>query len=61
MFATSLALVVLAAIALLTNMQHYPGSSVREIIGVNLFFATPYLVSGLLFRYAGMEEHSAAS
>lgn len=56
MFATALALVVLAAIALLLNMQNYPGSSVMEIIAVNTFFATPYIVSGLLFRYVTQQQ-----
>lgn len=51
MFATALALIVVAMVALLTNMHNDPGSSVTEIIGVNVFFATPYIVSGLLFRY----------
>lgn len=51
MFATALALLVLAAIALLAGMHKYPQSSIIEIVGVNFFFATPYIVSGLLFRY----------
>lgn len=58
MFATALALVVLTAIALLANMQSYPGSSVMEIIGVNLFFVTPFIVSGLLFRYVALRQQS---
>ncbi len=56
MFATALALLILAAIALLANMQDYPGSSMMEIIGVNAFFATLFGVSGLLFRYVAMES-----
>ena len=51
MFATAIALVLLTAIALLAGMQNYPQSSVVEIVGVNVFFATPYILSGLLFRY----------
>ena len=51
MFATALALVLVAVIALLAGMQNYPQSSVMEIIGVNLFFVAPYILSGLLFRY----------
>lgn len=58
-YAAALALVLVAVIALLANMHQYPGSSVIEIIGVNLFFATPYAVSGLLFRYAAQEQSSA--
>jgi len=51
MFATAFALLLVAIIALLAGMHQYPQSSVLEIIGVNLFFATPYILSGLLFRY----------
>lgn len=57
MYATAVALALVAVIALLANMHQYPGSSVIEIIGVNGFFATPFVVSGLLFRYAGKNGH----
>ncbi len=57
MFTTAFSLVLLAIIALLANMHHYPGSSMTEIIGVNLFFATPYIVAGLLLRYITMQSH----
>ncbi len=50
MFTAAGSLVLLASIALLSKMQEYPGSSVQEIIGVNAFFATLYLLTGLLFR-----------
>jgi hypothetical protein len=49
-------LAVLASIALLTGMEAYPGSSVREILGVNGFFALLFTVSGLLFRWARLKE-----
>lgn len=52
MYATAVALVVLAGIAVSTGMQHYPGSSVTEIAGVSGFFAGLFLVAGSLFRYA---------
>jgi hypothetical protein len=51
MFMTALALVLLTAIALIAGLHNYPQSSVIEILGVNLFFITPYVISGLLFRY----------
>ena len=57
MFATALALALVAAIALLAGMHNYPQSSVIEIIGVNLFFITPYVLSGLLFRYLVQKSH----
>jgi hypothetical protein len=55
MFATVAALIAHTVMALSLNMQNYPGSSVWEIIGVNLFFMIPFAVSGLLFRYFGVE------
>lgn len=60
MFTTALSFILITIIALLTNMQEYPGSSVIEIIGINLFFATPYLLAGLLFRFVAMQEEEAA-
>ena len=51
MFASALAVILITVIALLTNMQHYPGSSVVEVIGVGLFFTALYAISGLLFRF----------
>lgn len=51
MLATAGSMIVIAGIALLTGMQHYPGSSVGEIIGVNAFFAFLFSVAALLFRY----------
>jgi hypothetical protein len=60
MFAASLSFLALAGIALAAGMHQYSGSSVIEILGVNVFFATPYAVAGLLFRYVALEEASAA-
>lgn len=51
MFITASAVLLTGVIALLTNMQNYPGSSVKEIVAVSVFFAIPYLASGLLFRF----------
>ncbi|MBX2946858.1 MAG: hypothetical protein KF725_13570 [Cyclobacteriaceae bacterium] len=56
MLAASLAVILVAVIALLTGMQHYPGSSVGEIIGVNAFFVMLFAVSGLVFRKAALEQ-----
>lgn len=56
MFTAAGSLVLLASIALLTEMQEYPGSSVQEIIGVNAFFATLYLITALLFRNAMLND-----
>jgi len=52
MYATAGALAVVAIIALLANMQQYPGSSAIEIIGVSGFFIALFVVSGLLFGFA---------
>jgi hypothetical protein len=56
MFAMASTFVLIAIIALAANMQAYPGSSVKEIIGVNGFFATLYVVAGMLFRFVAIEE-----
>lgn len=56
MFAMAFTFVLIAAIALLANMQEYPGSSVLEIIGVNAFFGTLFTVAGMLFRFVSIEE-----
>lgn len=56
MYAVVLALMLVAVIALLANMQQYPGSSVKEIVGVNAFFAILFAISGLLFRYVAQEQ-----
>lgn len=56
MFAMVGALVILTLIALITGMQHYPASSVGEILRVNGFFAILFLASGLLFRLAAKKD-----
>ena len=56
MFATASSLVVVTIIALLMNMQEYPGSSVMEIILVNLFFAGLFGIAGLLFRSIALKD-----
>jgi hypothetical protein len=61
MYAMAFALVLVAVIALMANMQNYPGSSVTEIVGVNGFFATLFAVAGLLFRYVAIEQQTQRS
>jgi hypothetical protein len=56
MYATALALMLLAVIALSANMNEYPGSSVTEIIGVNGFFAMLFVISGILFRHVAQNN-----
>lgn len=56
LFSTALSLVVLGIVALLMNMQEYPGSSVMEIILVNLFFAGLFAIAGLLFRSVALRN-----
>lgn len=58
MFVTSFSVVLVGIIQLLTGMQHYPGASVVEIIGVNSFFVLLFAVSGLLFRYVALKQTS---
>lgn len=61
MYATALALVAHTVIALVAGMQYYPGSSVWEIVGVNLFFMAPFAVAGLLFRFVALQQASDKS
>lgn len=56
MFAMASTFVLIAIIALAANMQNYPGSSVKEIIGVNGFFSLLYGVAGILFRLVSNNE-----
>ncbi len=56
MFCAALSIVLIAVIALLANMQSYPGSSIAAIISVNAFFAFLYCISGLLFRYMALQQ-----
>jgi hypothetical protein len=56
LFATALAQALVAVIALMAGMAQAPGSSVAEILGINAFFVTMFLGSGLLFRNAALEQ-----
>lgn len=59
LFAMAGALVLLTVIALIAGMQHYPGSSVGQIIRVNAFFMELFLVSGFLLRFASNKQPAA--
>jgi heme/copper-type cytochrome/quinol oxidase subunit 4 len=55
MYITVLALIVHTVIAFIAGMQNYPGSSAKEILAVNGFFAVLFTISALLFSYASRE------
>jgi hypothetical protein len=57
-YAAAISLAVIAVIALVAKMHEYPGSSVIEILGVNGFFATLFLVSGLLFQFSRVSSQN---
>ena len=48
-------------IALIFGINHYPESSVLEILAVNGFFMMGWVVSGLLFRWAAEPEYELES
>ncbi|HET6528158.1 MAG TPA: hypothetical protein VFG39_05350 [Balneolaceae bacterium] len=58
MFAMAATQALIAVIALIAGMQQLPASSVVEILGVNGFFITLFVVSALLFRYVVQEQSS---
>lgn len=51
MYAAAISFLVIGLIALIAGLQNLPESSVREIIGINVMFATLYLFSALLFQF----------
>ena len=55
LFATALAQTLVTVIALVAGMHQYPGSSVSEILIVNVFFVALWAGSALLFRNAALE------
>jgi|AntRauTorckE6833_2_1112554.scaffolds.fasta_scaffold01225_8 hypothetical protein len=59
MFSMGLAQALIAVFALLRGMQHEPVSPVTEIVGVNGFFITLFVLSALFFRYAAQEINEA--
>ncbi len=56
LFTMAVAQALIAVVALFTGMAEVPGSSVYEILAVNGFFITLFVVAALLFRYAGQEQ-----
>lgn len=61
MFIAAFAMLLCAGIQLLAGMDEYAGSSVREIIMVNTFFAMLYAISGLLFRHIALKQPPVAA
>jgi hypothetical protein len=61
MFIAAFALAICAGIQLLTKMYAYAGSSVKEIILVNAFFAMLYAIAGLLFRHIALKQPPVAA
>jgi hypothetical protein len=59
MYATAVAMVAVAAIAIFGNMS--AGSPVNEVIAVNGFFATLYAITGSLFRLSAQENSTEKS
>ncbi|MEX0722508.1 MAG: hypothetical protein WD053_01455 [Gracilimonas sp.] len=59
MFAMALAQGLIAVFALMRGMQNDPVSPIVEIVGVNGFFITLFVLSALLFRYAAQEINEA--
>ena len=55
LFATALAQTLVTVIALVAGMHRYPGSSVPEILILNVFFVGMWVGSALLFRNAAMD------
>ena len=56
LFATALVQASVAAIALIAGMHRYPGSSVAEIVNLNLVFVALWLGSALLFQRASATD-----
>ncbi len=58
LFATAIAQMLVAVIALIAGMHQYPGSSVSEILNVNGFFVALFVLSALLFRRAAQAQRT---
>lgn len=59
LFVAAFAQAVIAAVAIFGGYYQSPPSSVVEILAVNGFFITLWMVSALLFRYAAQEQLQA--
>jgi hypothetical protein len=57
MFSMAVVQALIAVTALLIGMGNTPGSSAYEIIVVNGFFITLFVVAGSLFRYADQDRN----
>lgn len=57
LFSMAVVQALIAVTALLTGMGDAPGSSAYEIIAVNGFFITLFVVAGSLFRYADQDRN----
>jgi hypothetical protein len=58
MFATAFSMALLGIIAILLKVQNHTDTTILEIIGINLFFATPFVIAGLLFRSVALKKPS---
>lgn len=56
LFAMAVVQVVIAAAAFFTGMAEVPESSVYEILAVNGFFITFFVIAAMLFRYAAQKK-----
>jgi hypothetical protein len=56
LFATAIAQTLVAVIALIAGMHQYPGSSVTEIVNVNVFFVVLWVGSAVLFQRASATD-----
>lgn len=56
LFVAAFAQALIAAVAIVGGYYQSPPSSVMEILSVNGFFVTLWIVSALLFRYASREQ-----
>ena len=56
LFATALVQALVTVIALIAGMHRYPGSSVTEIVNLNLFFVALWVGSALLFQRASSAD-----
>lgn len=54
-FAMATTQLIITVIALILGLHHDPWSSLAEILSVNGFFITLFIVSGMLFRWAADE------
>jgi hypothetical protein len=58
LFAMVVTQTLITGIALMTGMEEVPGSSVYEILAVNGFFISLFLVAAMLFRNAAQEQET---